>query len=1416
MGNFTSKFLNQNLRLAGMSILGLFLLGISPFVWVQSSHAGLSQTDPPKIASQIAKFHIPFIANQGQTEERVKFYAKTFGGTVFITKDGEIVYSLPQSLVSNRKSKIKNQKSKGLALKEELVGGRVSDVTGVGKAITRISYYRGSDPSKWKNNIPTYDYVCLGEVYEGVELRLKAYGNNVEKLFSVKPGANPDRITVKLNGSKAIKVNVAGDLELETDLGAVKFSKPVAYQEDNGKKKYVDVAYAVNGNEYGFKVQKYDIKKELIIDPLLTSTFLGGGSYDMVHSMIIDSSGNVYVGGPTSSSDFPTVAGAYDTTYTGVGDAFVSKFDADLQNLLASTYLGGSGTNGDEVVKSIAIDNTGNVYVAGKMRSSDFPTTPNAHDTTYNGAWDGFISKLDTNLQILHASTFLGGGSYDMVDSMIIDSSGNVYVSGRTESSGFPTTPGAYDPTHNGSRDAFVSKLDANLQNLQASTFLGGGGYDYGLSMAIDSSGNVYMAGSTQSSSVPTTSGAYDTTYNGGIHDAYVSKFDANLENLLASTLLGGSGSGQDEANSLIIDNSGTVYVVGFAESSDFPTTSGAYDTTHNGSRDAYVSKFDSNLENLLVSTFLGGGNEDTAYSITQDSSENIFVAGYAGSGFPTTSDAYDTSHNGGYDVFVSKLDGNLTNLLYSTFIGGGNNDTARSMDIDGNGNVYVAGETYSSDFPTTSEAYNTTYGGSGDAFVTKLSLGPSAQWNIETVDSIGDVGAINSIAVDNTGVIHIIYMEKTSEYQGNLKYARYENGSWSIQTLDDSGKLEESWGNSIVLDSNSHPHFVYGANYGGGDRRIYYFKWNGSSWESLLVPDANREGPRLALDSNDNPHISSHSSPNDDLHHHYWDGSFWVDETVDTTYNCGRGSSIIVIGDSESIYISHHTNANNIRFSKWNGSSWSTETVDQIGQEWQGGETSMQLDLSGYPSIAYGAYGPKKLKYAKYDGSAWATEIVDDMSFYYFSSSLAIDNNGQPNIAYYGGDQTLRFAQWDGSQWTKETIDSNVMQALSCSLGIDSNGTKYIAYYDGTHGDLKLAKFIPYLPGLVAYYPFNGNANDESGNENHGTAHDAVLAPDRFGNPDAAYSFDGTNDYIDVNDNGSLSGMPNLTVAFAFKADYWPVWETDNGGAGLVIKENNGDGYMGSDCYGLSLVIENNQHIINAVVYSGTAHSAENTANVTGVIEDFFPNFDPNDWHYVALTYDGNMVRLYFDGTQIGTGAFSKTLNSNIAVPLRIGHIYGSSVHNLYFNGIIDEVRIYNRALSEAEIKAIWHGECADAYLEGYYLGTEELEQAIADATANLYNADGTRVSDGSKDLFTHTEVNQAVSDAEAAKDTIIAQKDQTISDLNTTIGSMYTEEQINQEIARILTWGDINGDGKIGLEEAIRALRAVSGIAP
>jgi len=674
-------------------------------VFTGTALAGLNekpQTLPSKsdVIEKTKRLHIPFIANEGQVDERVAFYARTFGGTVFVTKDGQIVYSLPKAKKEGKTLDVG-------VIKEEFVNGTIKGVNAEDRSVTNVSYFIGNDPSMWRNKVSTYGLVNLGEVYKGIELKLKAYGNNVEKLFYVKPGAEPERIKIKVEGTKRLRVNEASELEVETELGKVRFSNPIAYQEINGKRVDVAVAYNLFKSElttqnsqfiYGFTVGSYNPTKDLIIDPILQSTYLGGSGDDSVSSIAIDDDENVYVvGNLFNSTNFPgTSDGAQPSHGGGSYDGFVAKLDSTLTSLLQATYLGGSG---NENVLSIAIDAGGNVYAAGATDSADFPGTSGGAQPSYVGSvGDGYVAKLNSTLTYLLQSTYLGGSNDDYVDSIDIDAGGDIYVAGFTLSTDFPSASGGAQPSH-----------------------------------------------------------------GGGIYDAFVTKLNPTLTAILQSTYLGGSGSDNvSYSNAIAINTSGNVYVVGTTASNDFPGASGgAYPSHHDGSGydgyDGFVAKLDSTLTSILQSTYLGGSRQDGVYAITIMGG-NIYVAGVtASTDFPGTSGGAQPSYGGGdsqgYDGFAAKLNATLTSLLQSTYLGGNGQDNSYAMAIGAGGDIYVAGATASTNLPGTSGGAQPSYGGgSHDGFVAKLDSSLAFTINYNLTVSISGTGS-GTVTSDPAGI---------------------------------------------------------------------------------------------------------------------------------------------------------------------------------------------------------------------------------------------------------------------------------------------------------------------------------------------------------------------------------------------------------------------------------------------------------------------------------------------------------------------------------------------------------------------------------------------------------------------------------------------------------------------------------------
>jgi len=698
--------------------------------------------DESAVKSAMADLHIPFLANQGRVDDRVEFYARTFGGMVFVTADGDIVYNLPcndqkvlsaghMAGVARNSDGISSADHRvvGLALREHVINQTTARVRAEGPAIAKISSFKGNNPAKWAGEIPGYAVVDFGEVYDGINLKLRASGNNVEKVFHVSPGARPDNIRVRLTGADRLQVNTEGQLEAHSALGSIAFTKPVAYQDCAGSREFVEVDYRVDGMEYGFALGDYDPQTELVIDPFLASTFLGGSGRDghFEVPILLDDEGNVYVAGRTLSTDFPVTLGAYEEeNVTDDQDVFIAKLTGDLSTLLAATYLGGSSLEGEWPGVAMSLDADGNVYVTGKTRSADFPTTTGAYSGSRNGASDAFIAKLDGDLTTLLASTLLGGSDNEDFVTIEATEGGDVYVVGLTASDDFPFTQTAYDTLYAGGTagtyhgDLFVSLMDGNLTTLLASTYVGGSNDEYCEDIFLDASGNVYLAGWVSSTNYPTTLGAYRRFHQGGFYDGFVTRLSADLTTLMASTYVGGSA--WDFAYALTLDGDGNAYITGHTASTNYPWIPGCYDITYNSDSaqgvgdDAFVTKLNPDLTTLMASTYLGGGGWDDGQALIVDAAGNIIVAGITTSAdFPWIAGALDSVYRGNEDIFISRLDNNLQTLSASTYIGASEHEIPGSMALAADGYIYIAGSTNSPNFPATPGAYDEDYNGGGD-----------------------------------------------------------------------------------------------------------------------------------------------------------------------------------------------------------------------------------------------------------------------------------------------------------------------------------------------------------------------------------------------------------------------------------------------------------------------------------------------------------------------------------------------------------------------------------------------------------------------------------------------------------------------------------------------------------------------------
>ena len=471
-----------------------------------------------------------------------------------------------------------------------------------------------------------------------------------------------------------------------------------------------------------FRIAAYDETRPLILDPVLSySTYLGGSSADTATDIAADDSGNTYITGYTLSSDFNT-ASAINSTTAGGADIFISKISADGSSLVYSTYLGGSD---DDRAYGIAVDSTGAVAVTGTTASADYPVAA-AIQSAYGGSNDGFVTKLNAAGSAVVYSTFVGGAGSDEARAIVFNANDDVYITGYTDSADFPVTSG-FQMTKASAIDAYVSKINAAGSAFIYSSYLGGSnasGNDYGYAIAVDDNDNAYVAGQTAATTFPLVS-PLQSIYGGGASDAFVAKIHPLGSSLLYSSYLGGIGG--DMANGIGVDSNENIYITGSTTSVNFPFVYGSYDITcgsdgncDGGKNDAFVVKVKADGSALSYATYLGGSGNDITTAIAVSDSGSVYLTGYTSSAdFPSES-AIQALYGGVTDAFAVRLNTAGTGLDYSTFLGGSSGDSAQGIDIDGIGNVYLTGNTTSTDFPLSSPLQASLVG-STDIFVSKI-----------------------------------------------------------------------------------------------------------------------------------------------------------------------------------------------------------------------------------------------------------------------------------------------------------------------------------------------------------------------------------------------------------------------------------------------------------------------------------------------------------------------------------------------------------------------------------------------------------------------------------------------------------------------------------------------------------------------
>jgi hypothetical protein len=612
-----------------------------------------------------------------------------------------------------------------------------ANVIGLDPLPGKSNYFIGNNSRNWQTEVPHYRQVRYENIYPGIDLIFYGNRQHLEFDFVVFPGADPKAIQIAFEGTEHPSIDSSGVVILRIRSDEIRLRTPVVYQIEDGLKKRVYGHYEITGtNRLSFAVSGYNPHAALVIDPVLDySTYLGGRKADHANSIAVDTVGNVYIAGRTSSLDFPTTLGSFQPIAERKDrqEVFVTKLDP-TGSLVYSTYLGGSS---EEWASGIAVDSDGSAYVTGTTSSKDFPITFGAMQTVLRGSEDIFVTKLNSAGTALVYSTYIGGTctkkylGTDSSGGIAIDSTGNAYIAGSSSCDDFPTTFEAFQIAYTGgASDVVVAKLDPLGTGLLYSTYLGGRKDDRGNAIALDTDRNVYITGSTDSPDFPVTSGVIQPAHPGG-NDAFVTKINASGSALAYSTYLGGrkekasiSGiSGWDQGEAIAVDTAGHAYVTGWTDSLDFPITAGSFQTDYGGGgSDGFLTKLSTDGTSLIFSTYFGGRSVrgDDARAIAVDNAGNAYVAGEtSASNFPTTANAFQPSYGKGSDGFVVKFSPEGA-AIYSSYLGGRRNDQISGIAVDPAGNVYVTGDTSSKDFPTRN-ALQPVISRSSDAFVAKI-----------------------------------------------------------------------------------------------------------------------------------------------------------------------------------------------------------------------------------------------------------------------------------------------------------------------------------------------------------------------------------------------------------------------------------------------------------------------------------------------------------------------------------------------------------------------------------------------------------------------------------------------------------------------------------------------------------------------
>ncbi len=644
--------------------------------------------------------HVLFAQNKGQWNNNILYQGKFKGGRVFLEQNAFTFLFYPKEGLSFLHHKKNN--SSGFdtlltfhSIKMEFVNANSnSEKVELDSNAFYENYFSGKDPRHWASHVKSFKEIWYKNIYPQIDVRSLSDKNNFRFDFVVNPGAELNDIALNFIGQNSLKIE-RGNLVMTTQVGDVLLKAPYAYQNINNKIVKIKCAYVLDGKRVKFKIEEhYDKRYPLIIDPTLVfATYTGSISDNFGMTATYDLSGNAYTAGVCYGPQYPLSTGAFQTSFMGIIDISISKFNSSGSNLMYSTYLGGVDM---EEPQSIVVDNNNELIVFGRSKSIDFPVTAGAFQTALVGGFDIIITKFNVNGTGLIASSFMGGSANENVNGtspltglhynycddlrggVVVDDANNIYFGSCTKSSNFPVTAGCLQPALNGIQDAVIVKFDPNITSPIYSTYFGGASDDAVYSVALNSNDQLYVTGGTTSNNFITSPGSLHSSAQGGV-DGFISLLSANGNSILASTYLGTSS--YDQSYFIQLDKQNKVYVFGQTEGI-YPVSAGVYSNPNSGQ---FIHCLNSNLSSSFFSTVVGTGDgfpDIVPSAFLIDVCGNIYLSGWGGDLFgnnaaqsstfslPVTSDAF-ISNTDGNDFYFMVLNKDALSLQYATFFGG-------------------------------------------------------------------------------------------------------------------------------------------------------------------------------------------------------------------------------------------------------------------------------------------------------------------------------------------------------------------------------------------------------------------------------------------------------------------------------------------------------------------------------------------------------------------------------------------------------------------------------------------------------------------------------------------------------------------------------------------------------------------------